>query len=156
MIGIYERNVNYFQGVSNVILLTAWWNTPPLFTSLGFHSSLAKGLQINFLVANRNFWQKNQTGSGIYTTNETIASWRSPHKDSSHLVIADVVNNPFKYNVSWGSFANKIGPILPTNTETFPVVIFFDQFQAINGSQVKEGNLSEDNFQFFHSDQARL
>ena len=119
-----------------MILLTAWWNTPPILTSLGFHSSLAKGEQINFLVANRNFPQKNQTGSGIYTTNGTITSWTSPEYPSSKLITTDVPFAPLKYAVDWGEYVKKIGPTIPARNDTTPQKIFFDTFRVVNGSQV--------------------
>ena len=120
-----------------MILLTAWWNTQPLLTSLGFHSSLARGEQINFLAANRNFPTKNQTGSGIYTTNGTIASWTSPSLPSTHLTVADVPVVPLTYLVDWPSYVDKIGPTIAANNDTFEMEMFFDTFTVINGSQVK-------------------
>ena len=96
-----------------------------MLTSLGFHSSLTRGEQINFLASNRNFPVKNQTGSGIYTTTGTIASWSSPASPSTYLIVADVPLVSSKYEVNWAEYVNKIGPTVPSKNNTFALEMFF-------------------------------
>ena len=48
------------EKVDTVLFLTAWWNTPPQFTAVGYHSSLAAGAGVNFLAANRNYPPKGE------------------------------------------------------------------------------------------------
>ena len=42
-----------FQKIDTLIFLTAWQNVSPHFTSIGYHSGLARGTQINYLASNR-------------------------------------------------------------------------------------------------------
>ena len=41
------------QEVDSLVFLTAWQSVPPHLTAVGFHSSLARGKQINYLASNR-------------------------------------------------------------------------------------------------------
>ena len=41
------------QKIDTLIFLTAWQNVSPHFTSIGYHSGLARGKQINYLASNR-------------------------------------------------------------------------------------------------------
>ena len=119
-----------------MIFPTAWENASPLFSAVGFHSSLARGKQINFLAANRNNAAKNQTGSGIYSSTGVLASWSSPHLPATHLVTAEVPVRPAKYQVDWAAFATEKQKTVPMLNETFEKMIFFDKFTVVSGSQV--------------------
>jgi hypothetical protein len=116
-----------------LIFPTAWENASPLFSAVGFHSSLARGKQINFLAANRNNAAKNQTGSGIYSSTGVLASWSSPHRPSTQLVMAEVPVRPAKYKVDWATEKQKTIPMM---NETFEKLIFFDKFTVVSGYQV--------------------
>ena len=106
-----------------------------MFTAIGFHSSLARGKQINFLAANRNNAPKNQTGSGIYTSTGVLASWSSL-SPSTHLITATVPVKPKKYNVDWNAFAIEKQKDVPMKNDTVQKIIFFDKFTVVTGSQV--------------------
>ena len=127
------------SGISSLIFPTAWENAPPLLSAVGYHSSLARGKQINFLSANRNYPVKNQTGSGIYSSTGVLASWTSPDVPATHLVTARVPVRPSKYEVDWAQFAREEGDNIPAKEETFQTQIFFDNFTAVSGSQLKSG-----------------
>ena len=120
-----------------MILPTAWENVSPLFTAIGFHSSLARGKQINFLSANRNYAAKNQTGSGIYTSGGVLASWSSSSSSpSTRLITATVPVKPHKYNVDWTAFAIEKEKDVPSQNKTEEKIIFFDKYTVATGSQV--------------------
>lgn len=125
------------KGISSLVFLTAWWNTPPLFTSLGFHSSLARGAQINYLASNRNYPAKGQTGSGIYTTDGVLASLISPLLPISRLLTARVPVSPNKYPVSWPARASSLPPLAPLPSH--PWIVFHDTFNGVEGSMLREG-----------------
>ena len=119
-----------------MIFPAAWENASPLFSAVGFHSSLAGGKQINFLAANRNNAAKNQTGSGIYSSTGVLASWSSPYVPSTQLVMAEIPLKPAKYQVDWAAFATEEQKTVPLMNETFEKLIFFDKFTVVSGSQV--------------------
>lgn len=101
------------------MFLTAWQSLPPHLTAVGYHSSLARGKQINFLAANRshgfcycqglrersrhcrNFPPKHASGSGVYSSAGVLASFTSHGADTeSHLVLASLPVTPVRWEIS--------------------------------------------------------
>lgn len=81
------------DNIDHVVFPTAWFDVLPLFAAIGFHSSWARGMQVNFLAANSHVPQYLNTGSGIYTPNGAKAFYRSLSANGS-LTIASLAKKP--------------------------------------------------------------
>lgn len=79
--------------IDHVAFPTAWFDVLPLFAAIGFHSSWARGMEVNFLGANTHVPMFLNTGSGIYSPNGARKYYRSMSANGS-LSIASLPINP--------------------------------------------------------------
>jgi pantetheine hydrolase len=63
--------------IDHVVFPTAWFDVLPLFPAIGFHSSWARGMRVNYLGSNTHVPLLLNTGSGIYTPTGAKAFYRS-------------------------------------------------------------------------------
>ncbi|CAG2253573.1 VNN [Mytilus edulis] len=78
--------------ITDVVYPAAWTDTPPLFSSIQFHSAFAMGMGINLLAANLQVPEDSIYGSGIYTAN----GYKTFYNDKSNqpkLLVADLNSN---------------------------------------------------------------
>ena len=54
------------QEVESLVFLTAWQSVPPHLTAVGYHSSLARGKQINYLSSNRSHTDHSAQCNAMY------------------------------------------------------------------------------------------
>lgn len=79
--------------IDHVVFPTAWFDVLPLFAAIGFHSSWARGMNVNFLGANTHFPAFLNTGSGIYSPSGAKKYYRSLASNGS-LSIASISKKP--------------------------------------------------------------
>lgn len=75
--------------IDHVVFPTAWFDVLPLFAAIGFHSSWARGMNVNFLGANTHFPAFLHTGRGIYSPYGAKKYYRSLASNGS-LSIASI------------------------------------------------------------------
>lgn len=68
------------HGISNIILTSAWWNTPPFIMAIQMYEGFAKSFNVNLLVANCRHIEYSMAGSGIFT-GQTIANYTKDNFD---------------------------------------------------------------------------
>ena len=79
--------------IDHVVFPTAWFDVLPLFAAIGFHSSWARGMGVNFLASNTHVPFLRNTGSGIYSNKQAKAFYRSL-SDKGALLIANLKESP--------------------------------------------------------------
>jgi pantetheine hydrolase len=85
------------EKVANVVFPTAWMDALPLLSALGFHSSFARALGVNFLSADVHNPSARMHGSGIYSPDGMKASYYGSAPTSlPRLLVAElnVLNEP--------------------------------------------------------------
>ncbi|CAL1531289.1 unnamed protein product [Lymnaea stagnalis] len=85
------------NNISNIVFPTAWMDALPLLSALGFHSSFARGLGVNFLSADIHLPGSRFHGSGIYSPNGAEAFYYGAKNTSlPKLLVAelDVLDTP--------------------------------------------------------------
>lgn len=63
--------------INHVVFPTAWFDVLPLFAAIGFHSSWARGMGVNYLAANTHDPSLLNIGSGLYSSNGARKFYRS-------------------------------------------------------------------------------
>lgn len=79
--------------IDHVVFPTAWFDVLPLFPAIGFHSSWARGMRVNFLASNTHVPFLLNTGSGIYSYTGARAFYRSLSERGA-LLIASLPVSP--------------------------------------------------------------
>ncbi|EDO35528.1 predicted protein [Nematostella vectensis] len=110
-------------GIDHVVFPTAWFDVLPLFPAIGFHSSWARGIGVNFLAANTHVPSFANTGSGIYSSSGAREYYRS-FSASGKLLIASLPKSP-KKSPSNMTYVKTPGN---TNDDVFYSDLFGDQF----------------------------
>jgi pantetheine hydrolase len=72
--------------IDHVVFPTAWFDVLPLFAAIGFHSSWARGMGVNYIASNTHVPFLQNTGSGIYSYTGAKAFYRSLSKNGRLLV----------------------------------------------------------------------
>ncbi|XP_046840395.1 pantetheinase-like [Xenia sp. Carnegie-2017] len=72
--------------IDHVVFPTAWFDVLPLFAAIGFHSSWARGMGVNFLASNTHVPILLNTGSGIYSYNGSKDYFRSLSEGGKLLI----------------------------------------------------------------------
>ncbi|BFZ23469.1 hypothetical protein BsWGS_26508 [Bradybaena similaris] len=83
--------------IANIVYPTAWFDALPLLSALGFHSSFARAMGINFLSANAHAPEIKMHGSGVYSPDgmKTFYYGSSPESLSKLLIAElDVLSEP--------------------------------------------------------------
>ena len=93
--------------IDHVVFPTAWFDVLPLFAAIGFHSSWARGMRVNFLASNSHVPPLLNTGSGVYGITGARKFYRSLSGNGS-LLIASLPVSP--RNISRND-RNKIGSL---------------------------------------------
>ncbi|KAH9513618.1 Pantetheinase [Bulinus truncatus] len=144
--------------ISNIVFPTAWMDALPLLSALGFHSSFARGLGVNFLSANIHLPDYRFHGSGIYGPDGAEISYYGAKSTSKpKLLVAEVnsLGNP-KPNLNLSAsfpFSNRLGELrdstetcdsesdefnlkryfkMPNINDTFESVLFGDVFTFVS------------------------
>ncbi|XP_028404486.1 pantetheinase-like [Dendronephthya gigantea] len=81
--------------IDHVVFPTAWFDVLPLFAAIGFHSSWARGMRVNYLAANTHVPVFLNTGSGIYSPTGARSFYRSL-TEKGQLLIASLPASPRK------------------------------------------------------------
>ena len=79
--------------IDHVVFSTAWFDVLPLFAAIGFHSSWARGMGVNYLASNTHVPILLNTGSGIYSPTVAKTFYRSL-SDKGKLLIASLPVSP--------------------------------------------------------------
>ena len=79
--------------IDHVVFPTAWFDVLPLFAAIGFHSSWARGMRVNYLASNTHVPFLLNTGSGLYSTNGARKFYRSLTSKGA-LLIASLPVSP--------------------------------------------------------------
>ncbi|XP_035828945.1 pantetheinase [Aplysia californica] len=79
------------HNVTNIVFPTAWMDALPLLSAIGFHSSFARGLGVNFLSSNLHLPDRRFHGSGIYSP-EGVKEfyYNSSHTSPGKLLVAEL------------------------------------------------------------------
>lgn len=81
--------------IDHVVFPTAWFDVLPLFAAIGFHSSWARGMGVNYLASNTHVPEFLNTGSGIYSPTGARSFYRSL-TEKGRLLIASLPVSPRK------------------------------------------------------------
>ena len=111
--------------IDHVAFPTAWFDVLPLLSAIGFHSSWARGMGVNFLASNTHVPSLRNTGSGIYSYTGAKAFYRSLSKNGSLLIAALPVSRRKHVNV--GKMSNN-AISSPTTSDEFYSFLHRDLF----------------------------
>merc|ERR1711963_228439 len=85
------------NNVDTIIFSTEWWDGYPYTLPHVDQASWAKGLQVNFIASNFHDATSNNSGSGLYTTESTIAYYHNISSSSEgKLIVAELPVRPAK------------------------------------------------------------
>ncbi|XP_059157989.1 pantetheinase-like [Physella acuta] len=137
------------NNISNIVFPTAWMDALPLLSAIGFHSSFARGLGVNFLSANIHLPEKRFHGSGVYTPDGMkVSYYGATNTTQPKLLLADVdVLQIPKHNISAFldelSYKDEQNRVITTGTpqDEFKSLLFFDEF-TFRSLEEPSGDLS--------------
>nr|AXB88462.1 symplectin/biotinidase-like protein 3 [Dosidicus gigas] len=80
----------YKHKVRDIVMPTAWMTTTPLFRAIQWHSSFARGLELNLIVATVHDGYSRSYGSGIYGRDGAKGYFSEPDNYKGKLVSEDL------------------------------------------------------------------
>ena len=85
--------------VDHIVFPTAWFDQLPLFSAIGFHSSWARGMGVNYLGSNTHIPLLDSTGSGLYSPRGAEKYYRNVTLFSDgKLLISRLTSKPRRRN----------------------------------------------------------
>ncbi|CAG5123943.1 unnamed protein product [Candidula unifasciata] len=128
--------------IANIVFPTAWMDALPLLSAVGFHSSFARALGVNFLAANFHAPERRMHGSGVYSPDGMKTFYYGSSAESPpELLVAelDTLSEP-KPNINisaYDSYQKLLEPnclgfknddVVKLSSEEFISELFHDMF----------------------------
>ena len=105
--------------IDHVAFPTAWFDVLPLLSAIGFHSSWARGMGVNFLASNSHVPSLGNTGSGIYSYTGAKAFYRSLSENGCLLIATLPASRRKRADVSKMSKYSITSPTTTTNDKFY-------------------------------------